>query len=84
MILDRALELARGNHSGPVRVESTLNASSFYEHHGFVEVRRATVSRNQVDVPKGNHTHGGSQVVMRDSPGCQTRTPARRSGQPVS
>jgi GNAT superfamily N-acetyltransferase len=51
LILDRALELARGNHLGPVRVESTLNASSFYEHHGFVEVRRATVSRNQVEVP---------------------------------
>ena len=51
LILDRALEAARFNHSGPVRVESTLNASSFYEHHGFVEVKRATVSRNQVEVP---------------------------------
>ena len=51
LILDRALEAARFNHSGPVRVESTLNARSFYEHHGFVEVKRATVSRNQVEVP---------------------------------
>jgi putative acetyltransferase len=50
LILDRAIDLARDGHSGSIRVESTLNASSFYEHHGFVEVKRATVSRNQVEV----------------------------------
>lgn len=51
LILDRAVELARKDHSGPIRVESTLNASSFYEHHGFVEVKRGTVSRNQAEAP---------------------------------
>jgi GNAT superfamily N-acetyltransferase len=59
LILERALEVARGNHSGPVRVESTLNASSFYEHHGFVQVKRATVSRNQVEVPTVLMEHRG-------------------------
>jgi GNAT superfamily N-acetyltransferase len=51
LILDRAVTLARNGHSGPIRVESTLNASSFYEHLGFVEVKHATVRRNQVEVP---------------------------------
>jgi GNAT superfamily N-acetyltransferase len=51
LILARAVDLARDGHSGPIRVQSTLNATSFYEHHGFVEVKRATVSRNQVEVP---------------------------------
>src|ERR1700680_3496862 len=35
-------------------------------------------------LPPGNHTHGGSQVGIRDSPGCQTSTRARRSERPVS
>ena len=51
LILTRAVDLAREGHSGPIRVESTLNASAFYQHHGFVEVKRAIVSRNQVEVP---------------------------------
>jgi GNAT superfamily N-acetyltransferase len=51
LIRARAVDLARDGHSGPIRVQSTLNATSFYEHHGFVEVKRATVSRNQVEVP---------------------------------
>lgn len=32
-------------------VEATLNASEFYRHHGFAEVRRTTVRRNNVEVP---------------------------------
>ncbi len=50
LILAHAIELARHGHSGPIRVESTLNASSFYEHHGFVEMDRSCVKRNHVEV----------------------------------
>jgi GNAT superfamily N-acetyltransferase len=32
-------------------VESTLNAAGFYARHGFGEIGRSTLSRNQVDVP---------------------------------
>ena len=50
-LLNHALELARCSHIGPIRVESTLNASAFYERNGFREARRSTVRRNHVDVP---------------------------------
>lgn len=32
-------------------MESTLNAAGFYARHGFGEIGRSTLSRNQVDVP---------------------------------
>jgi GNAT superfamily N-acetyltransferase len=51
IILTHALELAHRGRSGPIRVESTLNASSFYQHHGLVEVQRSSVKRNHVGVP---------------------------------
>jgi GNAT superfamily N-acetyltransferase len=50
-ILGHAIEIASHSHSGPIRVESTLNASPFYARCGFVEVERATVKRNHVEVP---------------------------------
>jgi len=50
-ILEYALEIARRDHEGPVRVESTLNASAFYEKHGFHEIKRTVLRRNDVDVP---------------------------------
>lgn len=50
-ILQHALGLARGSRGGTVTVESTLNASAFYERHGFREVKRTTVKRNLVEVP---------------------------------
>jgi putative acetyltransferase len=50
-ILQHALGLARGTEGGPIMVESTLNASAFYERHGFREVKRTTVKRNHVEVP---------------------------------
>jgi GNAT superfamily N-acetyltransferase len=34
-----------------VRLESALNATSFYEHFGFRALGRSTVRRNNVDVP---------------------------------
>jgi hypothetical protein len=34
-----------------VRLESTLNAVTFYELFGFQKINRATVRRNDVDVP---------------------------------
>ena len=50
-LLNHALAVARGSHRGSVRVESTLNASAFYERHGFREVKRSTIKRNHVEVP---------------------------------
>ena len=50
-LLRHALEQARLEHSGPVRVESTLNAIGFYERHGFREIARATTKRGPVEVP---------------------------------
>jgi GNAT superfamily N-acetyltransferase len=51
LILQHALSMARSGKAGPVMVEATLNASEFYRHHGFAEVRRTTVRRNNVEVP---------------------------------
>jgi GNAT superfamily N-acetyltransferase len=51
LILEHALSIARSGEAGPVMVEATLNACEFYRHHGFAEVRRATVRRNNVEVP---------------------------------
>jgi ribosomal protein S18 acetylase RimI-like enzyme len=50
-ILHHAVSIARRDHEGPVRVESTLNAIHFYERHGFREIKRSTIKRNHVDVP---------------------------------
>lgn len=49
-LLMHGIDVARRGHSGPIRVESTLNAGPFYAHHGFVEIERTTVRRNQIDV----------------------------------
>jgi GNAT superfamily N-acetyltransferase len=35
----------------PVRLESTVNATAFYEKFGFRQLRRSTVRRNDVEVP---------------------------------
>src|SRR5688500_5069970 len=40
-IMHHALEIARGGHVGPVRLEATLNAVGFYQHFGFREVARS-------------------------------------------
>lgn len=50
-ILTHALQIARQEHVGPVRVESTLNAVDFYTHHGFVVVEHTTARRNNVELP---------------------------------
>lgn len=47
-LLRHALKLAG---DGVVRLESTLNAVSFYEHFGFRLVARSTLRRNEVEVP---------------------------------
>jgi ribosomal protein S18 acetylase RimI-like enzyme len=50
LLLERALSDA-GASNGVVRVESTINAVGFYEHHGFRVVGRGSQRRNDVDVP---------------------------------
>jgi GNAT superfamily N-acetyltransferase len=39
-LLAIGIENAAKGHEGPIRIESTLNAQSFYEHHGFRPVRK--------------------------------------------
>jgi GNAT superfamily N-acetyltransferase len=62
-LLLRALDRARDDGSASVVVESTLNASPFYQQHGFREVRRETVTRNQVQVPIVVMVHGAETVL---------------------
>jgi GNAT superfamily N-acetyltransferase len=50
-IMRHALEVARRDHNGPIRLESTLNAVLFYERFGFREVERSSVARGNVTVP---------------------------------
>lgn len=50
-IIRHAIEKARLGHSGPIRVESTLNAVPFYERFGFRELARSSVDRGRVAVP---------------------------------
>ncbi len=70
-ILRYAVEMARRDHDGPIRVESTLNASRFYERHGFRETERLSIKRNLVDVP----------VVLMEMPANPTvERDARKSG----
>jgi ribosomal protein S18 acetylase RimI-like enzyme len=45
------LVLAQPGRTGPVKVESTLNAVGFYERAGFRVVGHATQRRDDVDVP---------------------------------
>lgn len=49
-ILNFAIDLARRGHQGSIRVESTLNARSFYEKRGFRETHRASARRNHVEI----------------------------------
>jgi GNAT superfamily N-acetyltransferase len=58
-LVAHAIELARRNHVGPVRVESTLNARAFYARHGFLEIGRSAVTRNHVEVPIVVMEHNG-------------------------
>jgi GNAT superfamily N-acetyltransferase len=61
-ILARAIQMASREHEGPLRVEATLNACGFYLRHGFREISRITLKRNQVDVP----------VVLMEMPANRT------------
>jgi putative acetyltransferase len=49
-LLARAIEVAESG-AATVRVDSTLNATPFYERFGFRVVRQGTQRRNDVDVP---------------------------------
>lgn len=49
-ILSYAIEVARRDHEGPIRLEATLNARAFYEKRGFHETHRTSVRRNHVDI----------------------------------
>jgi putative acetyltransferase len=51
LLLKHGLEIARSDHYGPVRLESTLNAKRFYEKAGFVEIERISVRRGEAFLP---------------------------------
>jgi predicted N-acetyltransferase YhbS len=50
-IMHQALKVARQEHHAAIRLESTLNATGFYERFGFRAVERSSVIRGQVAVP---------------------------------
>lgn len=43
-LLEIGVEQARLGHSGPVRLEATINAEAFYRKHGFRNLRRGYFS----------------------------------------
>ena len=67
-ILRHAIEMARRGHNGPMRVESTLNASRFYERYGFRELKRSTIRRNLVEVPIVVMEMPANHTIERDAP----------------
>ncbi len=50
-LLRRGIEMARQEHSGPVKLEATLNAVSFYQKSGFIKIKPVAVNKNGVDLP---------------------------------
>jgi GNAT superfamily N-acetyltransferase len=75
-LLSHGLQMACRGHAGPIRVVATLNAQSFYEKHGFREVRRSAMPRNGVEIPvvemerEGERRNAGvsESAGERDSP----------------
>jgi putative acetyltransferase len=51
LVLNHAIGLATRIPCSEVSLKSTLNAVTFYSHHGFVEVDRGTFRMGAVDVP---------------------------------
>ncbi|TIU06662.1 MAG: GNAT family N-acetyltransferase, partial [Mesorhizobium sp.] len=43
-LLKVGVENATKEYSGPIKIESTLNAQAFYEHHGFKPIQRGYFS----------------------------------------
>lgn len=50
-LLHHAITVAQPPDSAPIQLEATLNAQSFYERCGFVEVRRTVLKRRDVQLP---------------------------------
>lgn len=50
-LLDHAIQCARQDDDGPIKVIATLNAQAFYAKHGFHEVRRYTLERGDLQFP---------------------------------
>lgn len=50
-LLENAILMIRRIHSGPIRIEATLNAIGFYRKMGFVEMGEAFFSRARGGVP---------------------------------
>jgi predicted N-acetyltransferase YhbS len=50
-LLDIGIAQARLGHSGPIRLEATINAESFYQKHGFRSTRRGHFSHGLGGAP---------------------------------
>jgi GNAT superfamily N-acetyltransferase len=50
-LLNHAIQCARYEHTGPVKVIATLNAQSFYEHRGFLEISRYALLCGDINFP---------------------------------
>jgi GNAT superfamily N-acetyltransferase len=49
-LLRECLAMARREHTGPIRLQSTLNACDFYAHRGFREIARYDVVINHTPI----------------------------------
>jgi GNAT superfamily N-acetyltransferase len=50
-LLDIGVARAKLGHSGPIRLEATINAESFYQKHGFRSIRRGYFSHGLGGAP---------------------------------
>ncbi len=50
LLLDHGLQIALKGHQN-IKAESTINAEGFYEKHGFVKVKKDSVTRRGIEIP---------------------------------
>jgi predicted GNAT family N-acyltransferase len=50
-LLAIGIDAARKDHDGPIKIEATLNAESFYQRHGFRTIRHGYFSHGVGGVP---------------------------------
>jgi GNAT superfamily N-acetyltransferase len=50
-LLEAAVEVAGHAHAGPIKLDATLNAVSFYQQFGFVAVRAGVATKRGVHMP---------------------------------
>ncbi len=50
LLIKHAMQKARVDYNGPIKIEATLNAQEFYEKFGFKKASEIDVNRNNVKI----------------------------------